>query len=295
MESKEIELKKIEAKAKHDAMRLYGMMVGFFAFVIVMAIWFMFFHSKAFGTTAEPADLDKNAEPSSQGAIPYTPPENDDSPAGQSSSGNADTTSAPESAPAPQMTYGKDPSIAVAEGHNVEVRNGITYIDGILIVNKSYSLPSTYDPGPDNEAMEAFTRMANDSWGDGISLFICSGYRSYAEQEAVYNRYAGERGTDEADRVSSRPGHSEHQTGLAMDINTTEFSFEGTSEAVWLEEHCADYGFIIRFPKGKELQTGYEYEPWHIRYVGIENAKKIKASGLCLEEYLGISSHYDQQ
>ena len=105
-----------------------------------------------------------------------------------------------------------------AEGHNVEVINGRTYIDGILIVNKTYSIPDTYAPGLDADTEEAFYKMAGDAYADGIVLYICSGYRSYAEQEQLYNSYAAERGVEEADSVSSRPGHSEHQTGLCMDV-----------------------------------------------------------------------------
>ncbi|MGN1133408.1 MAG: M15 family metallopeptidase [Oscillospiraceae bacterium] len=177
--------------------------------------------------------------------------------------------------------------------HDVNVKDGVTYIDGILVVNKTYSIPESYNPnGLEPVAQQAFDEMAADAYSQGISLFICSGFRSYEEQETLYNNYADERGKDEADAVSARPGHSEHQTGLSMDVNTTEFSFENTPESQWLNEHCAEYGFIVRFPKGKEDITGFEYEPWHIRYVGIKNAKAIKESGLCLEEYLNITSKY---
>lgn len=179
-----------------------------------------------------------------------------------------------------------------AEGHQLVTQNGITYVDGIMIVNKTFSLPSDYSPGLDAEASEAFNNMAAQAWSEGVTLWICSGYRSYDEQVTLFEDYASQRGLDEADAVSARPGHSEHQTGLCMDINTTDFSFAGTTEAIWLEENCADYGFIIRFPEGKESITGYEYEPWHIRYVGVEAAQAMKAQGLCLEEYLNVTSDY---
>ena len=179
-----------------------------------------------------------------------------------------------------------------APEHKLEVSDGMTFVDGILIVNKTYSLPSDYAPGISTVAQNAFDKMAAAAAQDGITLYVNSGYRSYQEQESLYNSYATERGTTAADEVSSRPGHSEHQTGLSFDVNTTEFSFEGTPEALWLDEHCAEYGFIIRFPKGKESITGYDYEPWHIRYLGEDNAAKVKESGLCLEEYLGVTSDY---
>lgn len=176
--------------------------------------------------------------------------------------------------------------------HKIEEKNGMTFVDGILIVNKTYSLPADYDPGTSAVAQNAFDKMAAAAAKDGITLFINSGYRSYQEQVNLYNQYASERGTEEADKVSSRPGHSEHQTGLTFDVNTTELSFEGTPEAIWLEKHCAEYGFIIRYPKGKEDETGYIYEPWHIRYLGKETAEKVTESGLTLEKYLGITSDY---
>lgn len=179
-----------------------------------------------------------------------------------------------------------------ATGHQLVTKDGITHVDGIMIVNKTFSLPSDYDPGLNSEVSEAFNSMAAQAWSEGITLWICSGYRSYDEQVTLFEQYASQRGLDEADAVSARPGHSEHQTGLCIDVNTTDFSFEGTAEANWLEQHCAEYGFIIRFPKGKEKITGYDYEPWHIRYVGIEAAQQMKASGKCLEEYLNVTSDY---
>ncbi|MBR2304283.1 MAG: D-alanyl-D-alanine carboxypeptidase family protein [Ruminococcus sp.] len=176
--------------------------------------------------------------------------------------------------------------------HKIEQNNGMTFVDDILIVNKTYSLPADYDPGVSQVALNAFNEMAEAAAADGISLWINSGYRSYQEQEELYNGYASERGTDSADEVSSRPGHSEHQTGLAFDVNDTSFSFENSPEADWLAEHCPEYGFIIRFPDGKEKYTGYTYEPWHIRYLGTKLAEEITKSGLSLEEYLDITSEY---
>ncbi len=176
--------------------------------------------------------------------------------------------------------------------HKTEIIDGRTYIDGILIVNKSYPLPSSYDPGINEEASAAFEKMQAAASDDGLFLYILSGYRSYSEQQYQYNVHVKNKGKKYADKVSARPGYSEHQSGLCMDINSTEDSFADTKEAAWLAENCTKFGFIIRFPKGKEKQTGYSYEPWHIRYVGIQNAQKIAESGLCLEEYLGVESKY---
>lgn len=179
------------------------------------------------------------------------------------------------------------------ETHKIQNVDGLTYVDGILIVNKTYSLPSDYAPGINTAAQAAFDDMVGNAFNEGIVFYVNSGYRTYEEQETLYYNYAAERGVAEADRVSSRPGYSEHQSGLCFDVNSTDFSFADTAEARWLSSHCAEYGFIIRFPKGKEDITGYEYEPWHIRFVGVENAKKISASGMCLEEYLGVTSNYE--
>ena len=181
----------------------------------------------------------------------------------------------------------------VKKEEKIIVKDGLTYIGGILIVNKTYSLPKDYDPGElSKEASDAFEEMKADALKDDIELWIQSGYRSYSLQEELYNRYVEEDGKQKADTYSARPGHSEHQTGLAMDLNIIDSSFEGTPEAIWLEENAYKYGFIIRYPKGKERITGYMYEPWHLRYLGKETAKKVYESGLTLEEYLGIDSKY---
>lgn len=178
-------------------------------------------------------------------------------------------------------------------GYKIETVNGVTYVGGILIANKSYSLPQNYGSGLDPEAQRAFNEMQASAWNDGINLYIVSGYRSYWYQDQLYWGYVNSRGSQaEVDRFSARAGFSEHQTGLAMDLNSASRSFEGTPEALWIEQHCADYGFIIRYPDGKEDITGFMYEPWHVRYLGKDLARQVTDSGLCLEEYLGINSYY---
>ena len=174
------------------------------------------------------------------------------------------------------------------------VKDGITYVDGIMIVNKTYSLPSSYNPGGlTDEFMDAFYEMQSAASLDGISLFVASGFRSYEYQEDLYNAYVKRDGKEAADTYSARPGYSEHQTGLAADINAADSSFDDTEEAKWLAENCYKYGFIIRFPKGKEQYTGYIYESWHLRYVGKDLAKKIHEAGdISLEEYYNLTSVY---
>lgn len=175
----------------------------------------------------------------------------------------------------------------------IEVRGGITYVNGILIANKTYGLPSDYDPGkilPD--AQSAFNSMQADAKKAGLSLWICSGFRSYTYQNTLYNNYVARDGKAKADTYSARPGHSEHQTGLAMDINNASDSFNNTKEAKWIAENCYKYGFILRYPQGKQDITGYKYESWHVRYLGKELAKEVHDSGLTLEEFLCIDSKY---
>lgn len=175
----------------------------------------------------------------------------------------------------------------------IEVKNGITYVNGILIANKTYSLPKDYNPGkilPDAQA--AFNTMQADAKKAGLSLSICSGFRSYDYQNQLYNGYVARDGKAAADTYSARAGHSEHQTGLAMDINYASSAFTNTPEAKWLAANCYKYGFILRYPKGKENITGYQYESWHVRYLGKQLAKEVYDSGLTLEEFLCIDSKY---
>ena len=174
----------------------------------------------------------------------------------------------------------------------LEQRQEGTYVDGILIVNKSYPLSADYDPGLQPITKDAFQKLSDAAAQEGLDLYIGSDYRDYAYQVKIYNNYCEIYGSEQADSFSARPGYSEHQTGLTIDCNTIDDAFGETAEATWLAEHCADYGFIIRFPDGKENITGYQYEPWHIRYVGVDTAKEIMSQGLTLEEYLGVQSEY---
>ena len=180
-----------------------------------------------------------------------------------------------------------------APEHRIETIGGVTYVDGILIANKTYSLPADYAPGGlTAECQTALDALMAGAARDGLSIYPISTYRSYEYQAGLYERYAARDGYAEADRYSARPGHSEHQTGLAIDVNSLDYDFAYTPEGIWLAAHCAEYGFILRYPEGKESVTGYRYEPWHIRYLGREIAEEVTASGLTLEEYLGITSVY---
>lgn len=164
----------------------------------------------------------------------------------------------------------------------------VTYIKGILLVNKKYNLPKTYNPGVDPTAKAAFEEMKKEAEEDKITLNIVSSFRSYSAQKSIYSTNLKKHGEKIASRFSAKAGQSEHQTGLAFDLNKANRSFVGTKEAKWLAENCYKYGFIIRYPENKEAITGYVYEPWHVRYVGKEVAKEIYSKKICLEEYLGV-------
>ena len=168
-----------------------------------------------------------------------------------------------------------------------------TTIGGVVIVNKTFPLPASYVPGLLPEVDAALHAMAHDAEATaGLSIFVTSGYRSYIDQDVTYSGYAATHGFDVADTFSARPGHSEHQSGLAVDLNLARSAFAGTVEAEWIEANAARFGFIVRYPEGKEGVTGYMYEPWHVRYVGVELATHLSGSGLTLEEYLGVVSGY---
>jgi len=168
------------------------------------------------------------------------------------------------------------------------------YVKDILIVNKEYGLPDTYLPGESTEARLAFENMKADAAADGIYLNAFSTYRSYWSQSRLYNNYVANYGQDPTDTFSAKPGFSEHQTGLAFDIGGVDRSlwaeedFKYTEEAEWLKKNCTKYGFILRYPEGKEWVTGYMHESWHFRYIGVEHSKNFENNDLTLEEYLGL-------
>ena len=175
--------------------------------------------------------------------------------------------------------------------------------DTLMIVNKHYKIENNYKPdnlvtvlsehGYPNkiraDVYEEFKKMYNAAKNDNVSIFIASPYRSYSDQNALYTYYVNTDGKQNADTYSARPGFSEHHTGLAMDL-IPEYgldldTFENSDGFKWMQENAYKYGFILRYPKDKEYITGYIYEPWHYRYVGINAATTIKNEGLTFEEY----------
>ena len=187
-----------------------------------------------------------------------------------------------------------DGTFTTNKGFKGTIKNGITYIDGYMIANKSYSLPKTYNPGLETNVVNKANIMFNAAKNEGLNIFIASGFRSYNTQATLYQNYVNRDGVAAADTYSARPGHSEHQTGLAFDVNEVSNAFDNTAEANWLASNCYKYGFILRYPKGKTNETGYIYESWHFRYVGEELATKLYNGGnwITLESYFGITSNY---
>lgn len=182
-----------------------------------------------------------------------------------------------------------------------------------VVVNKGRILPADYAPeslvapkvslsqgaASDNmhlrqDAAAAVEKLLSAAGSEGVKLMLVSGYRSYGTQQSVYNGYVSSQGRAYADATSAQPGHSEHQTGLAADLGVQnrkcqlEACFGNTPEGQWLAANAHKYGFVVRYQKDKENLTGYEYEPWHMRYVGKELAAKLYSSGQTMEQYFSL-------
>lgn len=197
-----------------------------------------------------------------------------------------------------------------SKGYTIYEINDVTYIDGYLIANKTYALPESFVPIDtyksavgvnkqcatciNNTAYKAWKDMAADATAVGLNIWIQSGYRPYSTQKNIYNGYVNRDGVEKADTYSARPGHSEHQSGECFDLNSITDAFANTAEGKWVAENCYKYGYIIRYPKGKQDITGYKYESWHLRYVGTDLSYKLYNDGnwITMEEYFGITSVY---
>lgn len=180
-------------------------------------------------------------------------------------------------------------------------------LDTNMIVNKYYKLSSEYAPddiipisssyawGANGSkttrqiTFDAYLNMYNAAKNDGITLMINSSYRTYIEQETVYKNYETKYGSEYADDIAARPGHSEHQTGLALDIfcttNSNTKTFKDSEAYQWLLNNSYKYGFILRYPEGKENITGFTFESWHYRYVGTEISTYIYENNITFDEY----------
>ncbi len=157
--------------------------------------------------------------------------------------------------------------------------------NNLVNMNKKYTVNDGKQYLLENTAYEKFVQMADAARKDGVSLRVISAYRTEDYQRRLYNKKIKTLGKNNVDNYSARAGFSEHQTGLAVDINSTKNSFEHTDAFRWLQKHAHEYGYILRYPKGQKWITGYEYEPWHYRYVGTDAAKIIHQEGSTYEQY----------
>lgn len=175
--------------------------------------------------------------------------------------------------------------------------------NNLILVNKYNYLEKTYIPNNleildeqyanknmklSHPAKVAFEELSKNAKKENLNIIAMSTYRSYTYQNTLYNNYVIKDGKTLADTYSARPGHSEHQTALAIDVYNKSLSyteFEQTKEFIWIKENAHKYGFILRYPKGKEHITGYQYEPWHYRYIGIDEATYIYNHNITFEEY----------
>ncbi len=214
-----------------------------------------------------------------------------DSPAGGDASGvpySSDVTSSEDE---------NKPDIDSWELRLVNKWNTISDADAPELVNISEAYAWANDKRFDARAIDAITALCEAAHKDGAKLYIISAYRTDATQQRLFNKEVNDVMKDnpslseedakvKAATEVARPGTSEHQLGLAVDFNSVNQNFEDTKEFAWLQAHAHEYGFIMRYPKDKQDITAVIYEPWHYRYVGIEYAKMIKESGLCLEEFV---------
>lgn len=215
----------------------------------------------------------------------------------------AATQDTPKADPTPEPTFDKT-------ANSIDDPNSIW-----VVANKSRPLqPKEFAPseltmpaGVDNEFSQplrepvarAVERMVADATAAGLQLRIISAYRDFGTQVSLYNRYVARDGQAAADTYSARPGHSEHQTGLAVDFDDygscyLNACFADTATGAWLAANAANYGFIVRYPKGADAITGFQYEPWHFRYVGPELAAEMKRTNTqTLEQFFGLPAAPD--
>ena len=170
--------------------------------------------------------------------------------------------------------------------------NKFNYLDDTYDSKDMISVSNRYSYGENqmltSDTFDAFKRMFDDAKKEDITLIVNSSYRSYADQEEIYERYKKNKGEEYADSIAARAGYSEHQTGYAIDLITygaTSSTFEETDAFMWLQNNAYKYGFILRYPKDKEYLTGYSYESWHYRYVGTNAAKYIHDNNITFDEY----------
>ena len=270
--------------------------------IIIVLIGAVFLVGKLLNTSDK--DKPSNAKDSSSQSISSS----------QSTSAQTDSSASADTSPQSQQTEQNGESSSQSQ-QMVDVSTTTNTNDWrMILANKNTPLPEGYSPElttlkdstlqMQTEAAEAFDQMREAANATGLNLMACSTYRSVERQTELFNAeiekwkkqgMSQQQAEEKAATVVMIPGCSEHNTGLAVDVGSitnqrVEEDFEKEPEFAWLQQHAAEYGFILRYPKDKQAITGVTYEPWHYRYVGVENAKAIKESGLCLEEYLAGQS-----
>lgn len=296
----------MNTKRRKQRQRRIMIVVGITLLLAVLLIWLMVWMWNAISQR-----LNERSHPSSSGSS--TPAASDSSSPSSSPSPDINSTaSSSEISSADSSTTSSGLGGYVdADGHYIQGK-GTPW--NLVLANDWNALPGDYDSTftaeefysyggekkMDIRAIEHMREMIEAGNREGLQLKVLSAYRSVELQARLYNKkvqeylnrgYSQEQAEIKAATVVKRPGTSEHNTGLAADLggsgdNSITESFENTAAFRWLKEHCAEYGFILRFPKDKEDITGVIYEPWHYRYVGVEHAKIIMENHLCLEEYL---------
>jgi D-alanyl-D-alanine carboxypeptidase len=206
----------------------------------------------------------------------------------------AEVTPAPSPAPAPEPEVAQWPVT-----YSMDQASSLT-----VVVNKKHKLPSNYAPSLQSvsggqlrpEAANALASLLADAEAAGVPMKIISSYRSYNTQVATYNKWVEIDGKAQADRSSARAGHSEHQTGLAVDIGmpdgscNLEICFGSKPQGIWVAQNAHKYGFIVRYESDTEAVTGYQYEPWHLRYLGVDVATAVVNSGQTLDQYYSVEA-----
>lgn len=231
-----------------------------------------------------------------------TKPESDTSEADESNESEEDpVTDAP-----PVEEPAQTPSEPLEQNGKANVK-----LDTLILVNKKIALPANYKPSDlvtanidfvdtasgerkmlRKEAAQAIEKLMTGAKASGIELKGTSAFRSYDYQVQLFNAYVAKDGKEQAMKYSAPPGHSEHQTGLAIDVSSASVgyqltqSLEQTKEGKWLADNAHKYGFIVRYQRAYEAQTGYMYEPWHLRYIGVEHATNVHKTNVPFERYL---------
>ncbi|AFA47865.1 M15 family metallopeptidase [Acetobacterium woodii] len=224
--------------------------------------------------------------------------------------GSADNQKNLPSSAAQTPTSNKSESATNSPSKSTETTMDITTTDSLtMLVNKNHPIPESYVPADlitvdlpstrDTQlrtvAAAGLTKLFDAASEAGLELYCCSGYRSYETQSELYDWNVSTYGVEGADLVSAQPGKSEHQLGLAMDVTSASVDFDllesfgTTAEGQFIKDNAYKYGFIVRYPQGKTDITGYAYEPWHLRYLGVDVATDIYNSGKTMEEYFGTN------